>query len=165
PRLGVGGAVGRDGDAPGRARQELDAEVRIKSLNESADRRLRHSERIRRLREVAGLDDSRKRPDCEQLVHAVDCPWMWTACPVIGVSQTVDRAAACSFKGDTNMNSSLQGKVALVTGGSSGIGLASARELAEHGAIVVIPGRRAPAADATVSAIGHPATSIVEHGA
>ena len=91
--LVVGGSFGRDGDAPGRARQELDAEVRFKRLNEFADRRLRHSERIRRLREVAGLDDSRKRPDCEQLVHAVDCPWMWTACPVMNGREVTKLAA------------------------------------------------------------------------
>jgi len=59
------------------------------------------------------------------------------------------------------MNSSLQGKVALLTGGSSGIGLASARELVERGATVFITGRRAPELDAAVRAIGHQARGIV----
>ena len=40
------------------------------------------------------------------------------------------------------MNASLAGKIALVTGGTSGIGLATARELAAQGAQVFITGRR-----------------------
>ncbi len=46
----------------------------------------------------------------------------------------------------------LQGKVALVTGGTSGIGAASVRRLAEEGATVVFTGRNAAAA-ATVSEV------------
>jgi len=40
-----------------------------------------------------------------------------------------------------------EGKIALVTGGTSGIGLASAKRLAEEGATVVITGRRQAALD------------------
>ncbi len=59
------------------------------------------------------------------------------------------------------MGSSLHGKIALVTGGSSGIGLASARELAERGAKVFVTGRRASEIDAAVLSIGHQAHGIV----
>lgn len=55
---------------------------------------------------------------------------------------------------------SLNGKIALVTGGTSGIGLAAARELAAQGAKVFITGRRQPELDAAVEAIGAAATGI-----
>jgi len=48
----------------------------------------------------------------------------------------------------------LEGKVAVVTGGNSGIGLASAKRLHEEGARVVITGRDRRTLDAAVSAIG-----------
>jgi len=48
----------------------------------------------------------------------------------------------------------LEGKVAVVTGGNSGIGLASARRLHEEGARVVITGRDPRTLDAAVSVIG-----------
>jgi NAD(P)-dependent dehydrogenase (short-subunit alcohol dehydrogenase family) len=58
------------------------------------------------------------------------------------------------------MAASLKGRVALVTGGTSGIGLASARELAERGAKVFVVGRRREELDAAVRAIGHDAVGI-----
>src|SRR5258706_7788337 len=47
------------------------------------------------------------------------------------------------------------GKIALVTGGSSGIGLATAQRLANEGATVVVTGRRQPELDAAIRSIGH----------
>ncbi|MGE9697477.1 MULTISPECIES: SDR family NAD(P)-dependent oxidoreductase [unclassified Streptomyces] len=48
----------------------------------------------------------------------------------------------------------LEGKTALVTGGSTGIGFASAVRLAEEGAHVFVTGRREAALDAAVAEIG-----------
>jgi len=58
------------------------------------------------------------------------------------------------------MDKKLSNKIALVTGGSSGIGLASAKELAEQGAKVYITGRRQEELDAAVAFIGPSATGI-----
>ena len=49
---------------------------------------------------------------------------------------------------------SLEGKVALVTGGSSGIGLATAKEFHANGAKVVITGRNEAGLETAVQQIG-----------
>lgn len=54
----------------------------------------------------------------------------------------------------------LEGKIAVVTGGSSGIGLAIARRFAEQGARVVITGRRGQAVQDAVEHVGHGASGI-----
>lgn len=54
----------------------------------------------------------------------------------------------------------LQGKTALVTGGTSGIGLATAHRFAAEGAHVFVTGRRQAELDAAVAAIGDHATGI-----
>src|SRR5580692_6157294 len=54
----------------------------------------------------------------------------------------------------------LAGKVAVVTGGSSGIGLATAQRFVNEGAYVFITGRRKTALDAAVSQIGHDITAV-----
>ncbi|WP_328494396.1 SDR family oxidoreductase [Streptomyces sp. NBC_00414] len=54
----------------------------------------------------------------------------------------------------------LDGKTALVTGGSTGIGLAGAVRLAAEGAHVFITGRRGTELDAAVEAIGSSVTAV-----
>ena len=54
----------------------------------------------------------------------------------------------------------LQGKIALVTGGSSGIGLAAAKQFVDEGAYVFITGRRDAELTAAVKEIGHNVTGV-----
>jgi NAD(P)-dependent dehydrogenase (short-subunit alcohol dehydrogenase family) len=54
----------------------------------------------------------------------------------------------------------LQGRVALVTGGTTGIGFGSAKRLIEHGATVYITGRRQAVLDTAVAKLGEGAHGI-----
>ncbi|RXH55701.1 SDR family oxidoreductase [Granulicella sibirica] len=58
------------------------------------------------------------------------------------------------------MSKKLEGKIALVTGGSTGIGLGTARQFVAEGAYVFITGRRQPELDAAVKTIGSNVTAI-----
>src|SRR3954471_14284837 len=54
----------------------------------------------------------------------------------------------------------LEGKIALITGGNSGIGLATAKEFVNESAYVFITGRREPDLAAAVKEIGRNVTGI-----
>jgi NAD(P)-dependent dehydrogenase (short-subunit alcohol dehydrogenase family) len=54
----------------------------------------------------------------------------------------------------------LDGRIAVVTGGNSGIGLASAKRFVAEGAHVFVTGRRQPELDAAVASIGGSVTGV-----
>src|SRR5271154_7072199 len=58
------------------------------------------------------------------------------------------------------MSGKLEGKVAVVTGGNSGIGLATAQRFVAEGAYVFITGRRQAELDAAVKLIGKNVTAV-----
>src|SRR5881628_3301151 len=54
----------------------------------------------------------------------------------------------------------LEGKIALITGGNSGIGLATAKQFVNEGAYVFITGRREPELARAVKEIGRNVTGV-----
>src|SRR5438093_13784958 len=54
----------------------------------------------------------------------------------------------------------LEGKIALITGGNGGIGLATAKQFVNEGAYVFITGRREPELAAAVKEIGRNVTGV-----
>lgn len=64
-----------------------------------------------------------------------------------------------------NQPGRLAGKVALITGGNSGIGLATAKLFAAEGAKVIITGRRLDALESAVQEIGHDAKFVLADAA
>ena len=68
-----------------------------------------------------------------------------------------------TLRGSTEkkMSNKLKDKIALITGGTEGIGLATAKLFAEEGAYVFVTGRRQKELDEAVRAIG---TNVAAHG-
>ena len=62
------------------------------------------------------------------------------------------------------MSQKLAEKVAVITGGSSGIGLATAKRFVDEGAYVFITGRRQSELDAAVNEIGRNVTGVQSDG-
>ena len=58
------------------------------------------------------------------------------------------------------MENKPKGKIAVITGGNSGIGLATAKRFVSYGAYVFITGRRQSELDLAVSEIGKNVTGI-----
>ena len=63
-------------------------------------------------------------------------------------------------KDGIKMAGKLEGKIALITGGSSGIGLATAQEFVKEGAYVYITGRRQSELDKAVQTIGKQVAAV-----
>ncbi|MCZ0464047.1 SDR family NAD(P)-dependent oxidoreductase [Escherichia coli] len=55
---------------------------------------------------------------------------------------------------------SLKGRIALVTGGTTGLGFGAAKRLIEHGATIYITGRRQNVLDEAVTKLGNSARAI-----
>src|SRR3984957_2802633 len=71
-----------------------------------------------------------------------------------------DRCGRNLARREMNMPQKLAGKTAVITGGSSGIGLATAKRFVDEGAYVFITGRRQNELEAAVSEIGQNVTGV-----
>jgi NAD(P)-dependent dehydrogenase (short-subunit alcohol dehydrogenase family) len=70
------------------------------------------------------------------------------------------RKAGATSKRTTHMTSKLANKIAVITGGNSGIGLATAQEFVQQGAKIVIFGRDSASLTAAQETLGPSATAV-----
>src|SRR5882724_3568752 len=70
------------------------------------------------------------------------------------------RISWCRAAGREKDMGKLEGKIALITGGNSGIGLATAKEFVNEGAYVFVTGRRHPELAAAVKEIGRNVSGV-----
>src|SRR5881398_1248908 len=68
--------------------------------------------------------------------------------------------STAQMKRDVKHAGKLEGKIALITGGNSGIGLATAKEFVNQGAYVFITGRREQELAAAVKAMGKNVSAV-----
>ena len=78
----------------------------------------------------------------------------------LGADDHTSAPTSQDLKPDTQMDRSLSGKVAVVTGASSGIGLATARALADAGALLVVAARSTEKLEQAARDLGSAATAI-----
>ena len=76
------------------------------------------------------------------------------------VKDPVGSVSSGAAKKGVRLMPKLEGKVAVVTGGNSGIGLATAQRFVAEGAYVFITGRRQAELDAAVKLIGKNVTGV-----
>jgi hypothetical protein len=75
------------------------------------------------------------------------------------MSQSAESSLALGKNGGKTMPKKLEGKIAVITGGTEGIGLATAKLFVKEGAYVFITGRRQKELDEAPTSLGFRETS------